>query len=162
MQALRRWSVRNARPLKALYEGLENCLAKTHPFLEWLGYRRVDKVVLGIEKVTKGVLFDSQSCGQCILGSSGMACPMNCPKNIRNGPCGGVRADGTCEVDPQMDCVWVLAWEGNKRLGGQSYPIQIVQPPLDNRLRNTSAWLREVRKRNTEQIVERMNATNEL
>jgi hypothetical protein len=80
-----------------------------------------------------------------------MACPMNCPKSLRNGPCGGVRANGKCEVDPEMECVWVLAWEGNKRLGEQNYPIQVVQPPVDNRLRNTSAWLREVRKRtNTE------------
>lgn len=146
MYALRQWSVKNARPMKALYDGLESVLVKMHPLFEWLGYRRIDKFVLGIEKVSKGLLFDSQSCGQCILGSTGMACPMNCPKSMRNGPCGGVRADGKCEVDPEMDCVWLLAWEGNKRLAEQSYPIQVVQPPLDNRLRNTSAWLREVRK----------------
>ncbi len=146
MYALRRWSVNNVRPLRALYDGLETILVKLHPVLEWLGYRRIDKAFLGIEKLTKGALFDSRSCGQCILNSTGMACPMNCPKEMRNGPCGGVRADGKCEVDPEMDCVWVLAWEGNKRLGEQDYPIQIVQPPLDNRLRNTSAWLREVRR----------------
>ena len=146
MYALRQWSVKNARPMKALYDGLEGILVKLHPLFEWLGYRRIDKFVLGIEKVSKGLLFDSQSCGQCILGSTGMACPMNCPKSMRNGPCGGVRADGKCEVDPGMDCVWLLAWEGNKRLAEQSYPIQVVQPPVDNRLRNTSAWLREVRK----------------
>ncbi len=146
MYALRRWSVNNVRPLTALYDGLETVLVKMHPLLEWLGYRRIDKAFLGIEKVAKGVLFDSQSCGQCLLGSTGMACPMNCPKEMRNGPCGGVRADGKCEVDPEMDCVWLLAWEGNKRLGEQSYPIQVVQPPINNRLRNTSAWLREVRR----------------
>ena len=146
MYALRRWSVNNVRPLRALYDGLETILVKLHPVLEWLGYRRIDKAFLGFEKLTKGALFDSRSCGQCILDSTGMACPMNCPKEMRNGPCGGVRADGKCEVDPEMDCVWVLAWEGNKRLGEQDYPIQVVQPPLDNRLRNTSAWLREVRR----------------
>ena len=146
MYALRQWSVKNARPMRALYDGLEGILVKMHPLFEWLGYRRIDKFVLGIEKVSKRLLFDSLSCGQCILGSTGMACPMNCPKSMRNGPCGGVRADGKCEVDPEMDCVWLLAWEGNKRLAEQSYPIQVVQPPVDNRLRNTSAWLREVRK----------------
>ena len=146
MYALRRWSVNNVRPLRALYDGLETILVKLHPVLEWLGYRRIDKAFLGIEKLTKGALFDSRSCGQCILNSTGMACPMNCPKEMRNGPCGGVRADGKCEVDPEMDCVWVLAWEGNKRLGEQDYPIQVVQPAIDNRLRNTSAWLREVRR----------------
>ena len=147
MNALRRWSVRNAKPLKGLYVGLEDFLVFIHPLLAWLGYQRIDNVFAGFEKVTKGVMFDSQSCGQCLLGSTGMACPMNCPKNIRNGPCGGVRANGKCEIDPDMDCVWVLAWEGNKRLGEENYPIQVVQPPLDNRLHNTSAWLREVRKR---------------
>ena len=147
MYALRKWSVKNARPFKALYEGLENVLVKMHPLFKWLGYRRIDKVVLGVEKVAKGVLFDYQSCGKCILSSTGMACPMNCPKLMRNGPCGGVRANGKCEVDPEMDCVWVLAWEGNKRLREQSYPIQVVQAPVDNQRRNTSAWLREVRER---------------
>lgn len=146
MYALRQWSVNNARPLRALYDGLERALVKMHPLFEWLGYRRIDKAFLGVEKAAKGLLFDSRSCGQCILGSTGMACPMNCPKSLRNGPCGGVRADGRCEVDPEMECVWVLAWEGNKRLGEQNYPIQTVQPAVDNRLRNTSAWLREVRK----------------
>jgi len=41
---------------------------------------------------------------------------MNCPKNIRNGPCGGVRLDGHCEVKPEMMCVWVRAFESSQRL----------------------------------------------
>ena len=147
MYALRRWSVYRARPLRAVYEGLENLLVRMHPLLERLGYGRIDRAMLGLEKASKGLLFDSQSCGQCVLSYTGMACPMNCPKSLRNGPCGGVRADGKCELDKTMDCVWVLAWEGNKRLGEQEYPIQVVQPPIDHRLHNTSAWLREVRKR---------------
>ncbi len=65
---------------------------------------------------------------------------------MRNGPCGGVRPDGKCEIKPDMDCVWVLAWEGNKRLNEDEYPIQIVQPAIDNRRFGTSAWLYEVRK----------------
>ena len=73
---------------------------------------------------------------------------MNCPKLMRNGPCGGVRDDGNCEVKPDMKCVWVLAWEGNRRIGkgidDSDYPIQVVQPPVDNRLIGHSAWLREV------------------
>jgi len=97
--------------------------------------------------VTKGFLLDSQSCGQCIVSSTGLSCPMNCPKSLRNGPCGGVLANGKCEIEADMDCVWVLAWEGNKRMRTSEYPIQIVQPALDNRLKGTSAWLREVRSR---------------
>jgi hypothetical protein len=72
---------------------------------------------------------------------------MNCPKKLRNGPCGGVRANGSCEVRPEMKCVWVLAWEGNKRFRENGYPIQAVQPAVDNRLVGKSAWLRAVRLR---------------
>lgn len=147
MRRLRRWSVRHARGLKRLYGGIENTLFRLRPLLQRIGYRRLDRPMLRLEQIVKRPLLDSQSCGQCIVGATGMACPMNCPKDLRNGPCGGVRPDGKCEVAPDMDCVWVLAWEGNKRLGERSYPIQIVQPPVDNRLRGTSAWLREVRRR---------------
>ena len=146
MQRMRGWSVRHARGLKALYTALERTLVFAHPLMRRIGYERLDKPFLVIEKMTKGILLDSQSCGKCVVGSTGMACPMNCPKQLRNGPCGGVRSNGTCEVDPGMECVWVLAWEGNKRLREEHYPIQFVQPPVDSRLKGTSAWLREVRQ----------------
>jgi hypothetical protein len=139
--------VRNARWLKALYHGLEATLWFVSPLLRWIGYERLDKPFLFIEKISKGFLLDSQSCGQCIVGFTGLSCPMNCPKTMRNGPCGGVRADGTCEVKPEMNCVWVQAWEGNKRLQEDEYPIQFLQPAIDNRKIGTSAWLREVRNR---------------
>ena len=29
-----------------------------------------------------------------------------CIKETRNGPCGGSRVDGTCEVNVDMQCVW--------------------------------------------------------
>jgi len=144
MYRMRRWSVRNARWLKKTYHCLEYLLVKADPLLKLIGYERLDKAFLAVEKLTKGFLFDSKSCGQCILVMTGLSCPMNCPKTLRNGPCGGVRADGTCEINPNMDCVWVLAWEGNQQLAGSEYPIQQVQPALDNRLKDHSAWLHEL------------------
>lgn len=147
MRSMRSWSVRNARWLKKVYAAFETVLVWMSPLFRLIGYDRLDKPFAAIERVTKGVLLDSQNCGQCIVGFTGLACPMNCPKKLRNGPCGGVRSDGTCEVDPAMTCVWVLAWEGNKRLRENAYPIQHVQPPVDNRLIGKSAWLREVRIR---------------
>ena len=147
MRQLRSWSVRNARWLKKVYAGFEAVLVWMNPLFERIGYERLDKPFAAVERVTKGVLLDSQNCGQCIVGFTGLACPMNCPKKLRNGPCGGVRTDGTCEVDPDMTCVWVLAWEGNKRFRENGYPIQQLQPPVDNRLIGTSAWLREVRSK---------------
>jgi len=145
MYRMRTWSVRNARWLKALYAGFESLLLFAAPLLRRIGYDRLDRPFVRVENLTKGFMLDSQSCGQCIVASTGMSCPMNCPKNIRNGPCGGVRSDGSCEIDPDMNCVWVQAWEGNKRIHKDNYPIQIVQPPVDNRLIGRSAWLREVR-----------------
>lgn len=147
MYRMRSWSVRNARWLKLAYEGFERFLVRMSPVLRRIGYDRLEKPFVVIEKATKGVLLDSQTCGQCIVGYTGLSCPMNCPKRLRNGPCGGVRADGNCEVKPDMKCVWVLAWEGNKRFRENGYPIQVVQPAVDNRLIGTSAWLREVRHR---------------
>jgi len=145
MYRMRSWSVRNARWLKSLYNGIESALMFASPLLKRIGYERLDKPFLIVEKVTKGFLLDSQSCGQCIVGFTGLSCPMNCPKTMRNGPCGGVRPDGKCEIKPDMNCVWVQAWEGNKRLEEDEYPIQIVQPAIDNRRIGKSAWLYEVR-----------------
>lgn len=147
MYRMRRWSVRNARWLKRLYAGFEATLVLLDPLLRRIGHERLDKPFAAVEKMTKGVLLDSQNCGQCIVGFTGLSCPMNCPKRLRNGPCGGVRPDGGCEVRPNMPCVWVLAWEGNKRFRENGYPIQTVQPPVDNRLVGKSAWLRELRLR---------------
>jgi len=150
MYRMRSWSVRNARWLKRAYDGLETVLVWLNPLLRRIGHERLEKPFVAVEKVTKGLLLDSQTCGQCIVGFTGLSCPMNCPKRLRNGPCGGVRTNGRCEVKPDMQCVWVLAWEGNKHLGEDDYPIQVVQPAVDNRLIGTSAWLREVRHRTEE------------
>lgn len=144
MYRMRKWSVRNARWLVELYAGFEWLLLRAAPIFRRIGYERLDRPFVRIEKLTKGFLFDSQTCGQCIIAYTGLSCPMNCPKQMRNGPCGGVRADGTCELNPDMNCVWVQAWEGNKRMHDDNYPIQVVQPPVDNRLIGHSAWLREV------------------
>lgn len=142
----RLWSAKNSKYLNTVYELLQTLLFLLHPLFKLIGYQRLDKVSLYVEKPIKKLLFDSQSCGQCILGSTGMSCPMNCPKSLRNGPCGGVRSNGNCEIEPDMPCVWVVAWQGNKQLAKKEFPIQVVQPPVDIRLKNTSAWLREVRK----------------
>ena len=144
MKAVRLWSVRNARWLKKVYDGLEWILSLLNPILRRIGYDRLDKPFAAVESVVKGFLFDSQSCGQCTLGETGMACPMNCPKTLRNGPCGGVRQNGGCEIKPEMTCVLVNAWEGSQQIGAEQ-TIQIIQAPVDNRLKGRSAWLRALR-----------------
>ena len=147
MKRVRYWSANNARWLRRIYQCFESGLVALHPVFKRLGYQRLDRIFAAVEKVIKGFLFDSQSCGQCTLGETGMDCPMNCPKTLRNGPCGGVRSNGHCEVDPDMVCVWVTSWEGSKLIGNLESTIQVIQAPVDVRLKGTSAWLRAVRKR---------------
>lgn len=147
MYRVRQWSVRHAKGLGWGYSILEAVLAALHPLLKRIGYQRLDGGFFAVESAVKGFLFDSHGCGQCTLGETGMACPMNCPKTLRNGPCGGVRADGGCEIKPEMKCVWVAAWEGSQQLRNGEQSIRLIQEPVDNRLVGTSAWLRSVRKR---------------
>jgi hypothetical protein len=151
MYALRQWSVRHSRGLNAFYRGFERTLAACHPLFRRIGYQRLERPVAAVERSVKGLLFDCRMCGQCVLSATGMACPMNCPKNLRNGPCGGVRADGTCEVKPQMKCVWVEAVAGAARIPGGTAALAEVQPPVDRRLQGHSSWLRVVRERRGEQ-----------
>ena len=147
MYAVRLWSVRHAGGLSRFYAAFEALLVKAGPLLAWIGYEHLERPVAATERVVKGLLFDCQMCGRCVLSSTGMACPMKCPKQLRNGPCGGVRANGNCEVNPEMRCVWVEAWRGAERIPGGLEAIQQVQPPVDRRLEGTSAWLRVVREK---------------
>lgn len=146
MYTVRLWASRRANWLHATYRVWERCLRWLDPVLRRIGHDRLDPAFSATEKVVKGFLFDSKSCGQCVLGETGLACPMNCPKTLRNGPCGGVRAGGFCEVEPAMKCVWVMAWEGSRKLGKRGEAIQVVQLPVDARLQGSSAWLRELRR----------------
>ena len=147
MYAVRQWSVRHARGLNAFYRGFEAVLVALHPVFRWIGYGRLERPVAAVERSVKGLLFDCRMCGQCILSSTGMSCPMNCPKNLRNGPCGGVRANGHCEVRPEMKCVWVAAFAGSARIPGGIDALGQVQHAVDRRLQGRSSWLRVVRQR---------------
>ena len=147
MYALRQWSVRHARGMNGFYRGFEAVLVALHPLWKLIGYQRLERPVATLERGVKGLLFDCRMCGQCILSSTGMSCPMNCPKNLRNGPCGGVRANGHCEVRPEMKCVWVQAVAGAARIQGGRQALQGVQVAVDRRLEGKSSWLRVVRQR---------------
>jgi Methylene-tetrahydrofolate reductase C terminal len=147
MYAVRRWSVRHARGLNAFYRGFESVLVALDPLFRAIGYQRLERPMARVEKTVKGFLFDCRMCGQCVLSSTGMACPMNCPKNLRNGPCGGVRANGHCEVRPEMKCVWVEAFAGSERIPGGTAALSVVQPAIDRRLQGKSSWLRVVGER---------------
>ena len=145
MHAMRRWSVRHARSLEAFYARFERVLVALHPLWEAIGYERLERPVAALERVVKGFLFDCRMCGQCVLSATGMSCPMNCPKHLRNGPCGGVRADGHCEVHPEMRCVWVEAYIGSQRMVAGRDAIKVVQIAVDWRLQGRSSWMKVAR-----------------
>ena len=141
--ARRLWSVRHAATLARVYALFERVLAKADPLFSRIGYQRLERPMAFVESRVKGALFDCRMCGQCALSDTGLSCLMNCPKSLRNGPCGGVRADGRCEVLPDMPCVWVQAYEGAARLPGrEAIP---VLPAVDHRRLGTSSWLRRAR-----------------
>ena len=98
MDLLRRWSLRHARLLSRMYQGFKASAPRIAPLLRWLPADRLDRLVRPVVQAVKRAFFDCQMCGQCGLSVTGMACPMGCAKGMRNGPCGGVRADGHYEV----------------------------------------------------------------
>jgi len=144
MYRVRLWSVRHARLLERVYRPFEAWLVRMHPVFVRIGYERLERPVRVVERAVKGALFDCQMCGYCVLSSTGLACPMNCPKQMRNGPCGGVRADGNCEVNPDMVCVWAEAVRGSRNMH-YGHTIALVQPAVDFRLAGSSSWLHVAR-----------------
>jgi len=58
------------------------------------------------------------ACGDCFLDRTGGICPVvRCAKGLLNGPCGGTRKGGKCEIDPEKDCAWVLIYHRLERQG---------------------------------------------
>lgn len=145
MKWLRSWSLRHARGLANLYRRLADVAPALAPLVRRMGAARVGRFLLPLERHVKSAFFDCRMCGDCRLSVTGMACPMGCGKQMRNGPCGGVRADGGCEVSPAMRCVWLDAAEGDRRIAANHTPTWRRRvPPVDWRLRGQSTWLQTI------------------
>ena len=136
-----RWLQDRPGILQTAYSFTRGVLLWAKPLLLSLGAPRAAQVFVPLEEVSKKAIFDCRMCGQCVLHSTGMTCPMTCPKNLRNGPCGGVRQNGNCEVIPDMPCVWVQAWERSAHMGAMGAEIRLLQPPVNRQLHGTSAWV---------------------
>lgn len=136
-----RWLRNHPRLLERVYRIFTVVFRWVEPLVVRVGYERVDRWLRPPERLVKRFIFGCEMCGQCILRSTGMTCPMTCPKQLRNGACGGVRADGNCEVKPQMRCIWVEAFERARQLAIYGPEIVAVQRPVNWRLRSSSAWV---------------------
>lgn len=135
------WLRNQPRGLEAAYQLTHQAFNAIHPLIQRLGYPRVERWIRIPEEWLKGLVFDCRMCGQCVLHSTGMTCPMTCPKTLRNGPCGGVRAGGFCEVKPEMRCVWVEAYERSRGMKVYGEEMRWLQPPVDRQLEGRSAWI---------------------
>ncbi len=145
MQTLRYWSVRHARGLRRVYDFFSWLAPMLAPVVRSLGPVAAEKLLHPLEQSAKQLLFDCRMCGQCVLSATGMACPMNCAKEMRNGPCGGVRANGHCEVKAEIRCAWVEATEGTKRVASDhlAHPTPLL-PAIDQRKRGSSSWIQVI------------------
>jgi methylenetetrahydrofolate reductase (NADPH) len=83
-----------------------------------------------------------QQCGDCIQEHLNYAgCTMRwCYKNLRNGPCGGSRVDGSCEADSGQTCIWNLVYRDTLAAGEDPAKFgRILIPPRDWSLDRTNA-----------------------
>jgi len=113
------------------------------PVAKWADVSPKARAVLEfLEHLAKTVLFHCLNCGDCALFDVGFVCPMSqCPKNQRNGACGG-SYQGWCEVYPtKQKCVWVQAYDRLKVYREESSLGDYIVPPCNWELWQTSSWL---------------------
>ena len=82
-----------------------------------------------VEMLYKGPLWGCRQCGNCLLQETAFICPMECPKGIRNGPCGGSTPEH-CYVDETRPCIWYKIYERAFKMGRQELLLEVL-PPLD-------------------------------
>ena len=96
------------------------------------------------ERQIKGVLFGCRMCGNCLLQETSFICPMECPKGLRNGPCGGSTPAG-CYVDPSRPCIWHRIYERAEAMGRADLLMEVL-PPLDWSKVGHETWLEVLQK----------------
>lgn len=113
------------------------------PVAAWLDNTHTPKHMFDFfEHMSKVAMFNCMNCGDCALFDTAYVCPMSqCPKNQRNGPCGG-SYDGWCEVYPnEKKCIWVQAYDRLKPYKEEDKIAAYTVPPCNWNLWQTSSWL---------------------
>lgn len=107
-----------------------------------LDKRRVGHLVMRVvEDSVKTLLLECRRCGDCAIQHTAFLCPESqCPKHIRNGPCGGSH-NGCCEVRPEKHCVWFRAYRRLAAVGETQELAFSCVPPRMWELNRTSSWL---------------------
>ena len=91
-----------------------------------------------LELLVKSPLFGCRMCGNCVLQETAFICPMECPKGLLNGPCGGSTAE-FCYVDPSRPCIWYKIFERSFKMGREEMLLEVL-PPLDWDKVGSEAW----------------------
>ncbi|HYL61335.1 MAG TPA: methylenetetrahydrofolate reductase C-terminal domain-containing protein [Candidatus Methylomirabilis sp.] len=145
-------SQRAAQPKRKLVARVLDFLARLFPvksqgplraaltkFFSWVHKSpAVERGVERLEFAIKRPLFGCEACGNCILGTMEYVCPQTCPKNLRNGPCGGTFL-GRCEV-VDKPCIWTEVHDRAKA-AHRVDDLRAYVPPRNLALRGTSSWV---------------------
>ena len=97
-----------------------------------------DRALQVLEYSVKGPLFGCRMCGNCLLQETAFICPMECPKGLRNGPCGGSTSE-YCYIDKTRPCIWYKIYERSFQLGREELLLEVL-PPLDWEKVGQDSW----------------------
>ncbi|MFA5819534.1 MAG: methylenetetrahydrofolate reductase C-terminal domain-containing protein [Bacteroidales bacterium] len=113
------------------------------------------RVLAKTELCIKGPLFGCRMCGNCLLQETAFICPMECPKGMRNGPCGGITPEKNCYVDETRKCIWYTIYKRALKTGREETLLEVL-PPLDWDKVGTETWgdvVRQIRKVGTGKFI---------
>jgi methylenetetrahydrofolate reductase (NADPH) len=96
------------------------------------------RTLAAVERVIKGPLFGCRMCGNCLLQETAFICPMECPKGVRNGPCGGSTPE-RCYVDETRPCIWYRIYDRAFKMGREEMLLEVL-PPIDWDEAGTETW----------------------
>ena len=96
------------------------------------------RLLEGVERIIKGPMFGCRMCGNCLLQETAFICSMECPKGLRNGPCGGSTPE-QCYVDKTRPCIWYKIFDRAFRMGRQEKLLEVL-PPLDWNKTGGETW----------------------
>ncbi len=102
----------------------------------------------------KGPLWGCRQCGNCLLQETAFICPMECPKGLRNGPCGGSTPEH-CYVDSTRPCIWFKIYQRAFKLDRQELLMEVL-PPLDWDLvasEQIGGLIKQVKKNGTRKVI---------
>jgi methylenetetrahydrofolate reductase (NADPH) len=113
------------------------------------------RLLAKVEICIKGPLFGCRMCGNCLLQETAFICPMECPKGMRNGPCGGMTPEKKCYVDETRKCIWYAIYKRALKTGREETLLEVL-PPLDWNKVGTETWgdvFRQIRKVGTGKFI---------